>query len=358
MPKPQFTLYTPVDFDPKKHRSVDNYHGRHELQWQGKYADEGIIIVRFELPYKVFCTGCNEYISMGNRYDAEKKVIGKYHSMNIYKFTMLCHVCITKWEMRTDPETLDYVCMSGCRRKTETWDSREANGITMVDSEVRKKLLGDKMFTKEFKDDDKRKQFHITDEIKFTEVDRYARKYDFDLNQQLRKSFKKKKLELNEEEKEKENTKLKHGMKGGDLKLLKPDASDAENSKKLVGKLLKNRPKPLTGLDSLKKTLKVDKKPSCFSLKQKQQKAAALSLVQKNNLRNDPQKDSIFHNAHLRRLSIGGGSSSVASSIKSSSSIRSKSSSSSSLIAKQNLVKSGKAKKRRSKSGNDVIVID
>lgn len=207
MPKPQFTLYTPVDYDGNKHRSVDQYHGRHELQWQGKYADEGIIIVRFELPFKVFCTGCEEFISMGNRYDAEKKIIGKYHSTSIYKFTMLCHVCITKWEIRTDPETLDYVCVSGCRRKTETWDSREANGITMVDSEVRKKLLGDKMFSKEFKDDDKRKQFHISDEIKFTEVDRYARKYDFDLNQQLRKSFKKKKTALLEEDKECESTK-------------------------------------------------------------------------------------------------------------------------------------------------------
>ena len=132
MPKPQFTLYTPVDFDGNKHRSVDSYHGRDELQWQGARRHEGIIIVRFELMFKVVCSGCDQYISMGNRYDADKKIIGKYHSTPVYKFTMNCHVCLTKWEIRTDPETLDYVCMSGCRRKEENWDTRDVNwGIVL-----------------------------------------------------------------------------------------------------------------------------------------------------------------------------------------------------------------------------------
>merc|ERR1739848_555340 len=49
--------------------------------------------------FKVCCQGCKEYISMGNRYDAEKRKIGKYHSINIYKFTMHCHICLFKWEI-------------------------------------------------------------------------------------------------------------------------------------------------------------------------------------------------------------------------------------------------------------------
>merc|ERR1712179_491465 len=154
MPKPQFTLRIPEDYDGNKHRSIDNYHGRDELQWQGARRHEGVIIVRFELMFKVRCDGCENYVAMGNRYDADKRRIGKYHSTNIYKFTMHCHICLCKWEIRTDPETLDYICVSGCKRKEENWDTRDVNGLTTIDSEVKKKLLGDKMFNKEYKSDD------------------------------------------------------------------------------------------------------------------------------------------------------------------------------------------------------------
>jgi len=123
---------------------------------------------------------------MGNRYDAEKRIIGKYHTMSVYKFTMHCHLCLQKWEMRTDPETLDYICMSGCTRKEETWDPRENNALVAMDGEVRKKMLSDKMFHKEYKDDDRRKQFHIDDENALTEAKHKIRKYDYELNGELR----------------------------------------------------------------------------------------------------------------------------------------------------------------------------
>ena len=46
-----------------------------------------------------------------------------------------------------------------------------------MDSEVRKKMLSDKMFQKEYKDDDRRKQFHIDDENALTEAKHKIRKY-------------------------------------------------------------------------------------------------------------------------------------------------------------------------------------
>jgi len=141
--------------------------------------------------FKVVCSGCDQYISMGNRYDAEKIIIGKYHTTPVYKFTMNCHVCLCKWEIRTDPQTLDYVCLSGCRRKQENWDTREANGLTTIDSEVKKKLLGDKMFTKEHQHDGKTKAFLRADELRIVEVDRKIRKFDAELNAQLRREARK-----------------------------------------------------------------------------------------------------------------------------------------------------------------------
>jgi len=234
MPKPQFTLYTPVDFDPVKHRSVDNYHGRDELQWQGKYRELGILIIRFELPYKIRCGGCEEYVSMGNRYDAEKRIIGKYHTMSVYKFTMHCHLCLQKWEMRTDPETLDYICMSGCTRKEETWDPRENNALVAMDGEVRKKMLSDKMFHKEYKDDDRRKQFHIDDENALTEAKHKIRKYDYELNGELRSKSRKVRADDKAAGIEERAFQEKMGMKGSDLKILPETKEDQEEAAELA----------------------------------------------------------------------------------------------------------------------------
>lgn len=235
MPKPQFTLYTPVDFDPVKHRSVDNYHGRDELQWQGKYRELGILIIRFELPYKIRCGGCEEYVSMGNRYDAEKRIIGKYHTMSVYKFTMHCHLCLQKWEMRTDPETLDYICMSGCTRKEETWDPRENNGLATMDSEVRKKMLSDKMFQKEYKDDDRRKQFHIDDENALTEAKHKIRKYDYELNGELRSKSRQVRADDKAAGIEEKAFQEKMGMgKRSDIKILPETKEDQEEAAELA----------------------------------------------------------------------------------------------------------------------------
>lgn len=243
MPKPQFTLYTPTDYDGNKHRSVDAYHGRHELQWQGARAHEGIIIVRFELMFKVVCAGCERYISMGNRYDADKKIIGKYHSTPVYKFTMNCHICLCKWEIRTDPETLDYVCMSGCRRKEENWDTRDVNGLTTIDSEVKKKLLGDKMYNKEYKSDDKRKAAVRADELRFVEVSRKIRKYDYDLNRELRVQAKARREKEQAKEKEKMDFKKSKGVATDELILLSSDDEDTERARQLLSKSSEKRKK-------------------------------------------------------------------------------------------------------------------
>merc|ERR1712050_663323 len=178
--------------------------------------------------------GCEEYVSMGNRYDAEKRIIGKYHTMSVYKFTMHCHLCLQKWEMRTDPETLDYVCMSGCTRKEETWDPRENNGLVTTDSEVRKKLLSDKMFHKEYKDDDKRKQFHIDDENAITQAKNKIRKYDYELNGELRSKNRVNRANDKEASKEEKAFQEKMGLKGSDVRILPESKEDQDAASELA----------------------------------------------------------------------------------------------------------------------------
>ena len=59
---------------------------------------------RFEMPYNIWCGGCNSHIGMGVRYNAEKTKTGMYYSTPIYKFRMKCHLCPNYFEIQTDPK--------------------------------------------------------------------------------------------------------------------------------------------------------------------------------------------------------------------------------------------------------------
>ena len=97
-------FYYPPDFDPKKHGSLNGYHGVHALRERARKLDRGILIirsvtvindvtimtffivvVRFEMPYNIWCLSCNKHIGMGVRYNAEKTKIGMYYTTPVYQ---------------------------------------------------------------------------------------------------------------------------------------------------------------------------------------------------------------------------------------------------------------------------------
>ena len=86
----------------------------------GKRANklhEGKLTVRFEMPYNVGCRRCGQTIARGVRFNAEKRVVGKYHSTPIYAFTMLTRCCANQLEIHTDPKDAEYVIVSGADRR-------------------------------------------------------------------------------------------------------------------------------------------------------------------------------------------------------------------------------------------------
>lgn len=121
--------YYPPDFDPKKHGSLNGYHGTHALRERARKLDQGILIIRFEMPYNIWCLGCNAHIAMGVRYNAEKKKVGMYFTTPVYQFRMKCHLCDQHFEIKTDPQNFDYVILSGARRKEQRWDMAENEQI-------------------------------------------------------------------------------------------------------------------------------------------------------------------------------------------------------------------------------------
>lgn len=102
--------------------------GKHPLGARARHLHTtGALIVRFEMPFAVWCTTCkpNEtIIGQGVRFNAEKKKIGNYYSTPIYSFRMKHTTCGGWIEIHTDPKNTAYVVVAG-GRKRDTGEDKE-----------------------------------------------------------------------------------------------------------------------------------------------------------------------------------------------------------------------------------------
>lgn len=94
--------YYPPDYDPK-YGGLNKFLGTHALRERARKIDKGIIIIRFEMPYNIWCDGCKNHIGMGVRYNAEKTKVGMYYTTPVYEFKMKCHLCDNHFVIRADP---------------------------------------------------------------------------------------------------------------------------------------------------------------------------------------------------------------------------------------------------------------
>lgn len=113
-------FYNPPDWDPNK-ESRNKYHNSHGALGNRarKLEKEGILIIRFEMPFPVWCAGCGHLIGKGVRFNAEKKKIGKYHSTTVWSFCMKAPCCKEEIEVHTDPKNAEYVIVRGAKKKVE-----------------------------------------------------------------------------------------------------------------------------------------------------------------------------------------------------------------------------------------------
>ncbi|XP_042308737.1 coiled-coil domain-containing protein 130 [Sceloporus undulatus] len=193
--------YYPPDFDPAKHGSLNKYRNSHPLRERARKLSQGILIIRFEMPYNIWCDGCQNHIGMGVRYNAEKKKVGNYYTTPIYRFRMKCHLCPNHIEMQTDPANCDYVIVSGARRKEERWDGEANEQIMATAHEEKQKLETDAMYRLEHGSKDQSKLQRALPTLQNIQEAQSAWKDDFALNSLLRQKFREEKKVLQEEEK-------------------------------------------------------------------------------------------------------------------------------------------------------------
>lgn len=191
-------MYYPPDYDPK-YGGLNKFQGTHALRERARKLDQGILIIRFEMPYNIWCDGCKNHIGMGVRYNAEKKKVGMYYTTPVYQFRMKCHLCDNHFEIKTDPGKLDYEIVSGARRQENRWDPTENGQIVPEDKEVQKRLFDDPMYKLEHKASDQKG----AEDAKPILGKLYLRNQEvwgdpYESNSKLRASFRKRKAELKE----------------------------------------------------------------------------------------------------------------------------------------------------------------
>ncbi|KAI1886651.1 hypothetical protein AGOR_G00198000 [Albula goreensis] len=196
--------YYPPDFDPAKHGSLNGYRNSHPLRERARKLSQGILIIRFEMPYNIWCDGCKNHIGMGVRYNAEKKKVGNYYTTPIYRFRMKCHLCVNYIEMQTDPASCDYVIVSGARRKEERWDMAENEQILTTERTEKEKLETDAMYKLDHGGRDKEKLRTALPSLSELQEMQSSWKDDFQINSALRRKFRDEKKVMAEEE-EKDN---------------------------------------------------------------------------------------------------------------------------------------------------------
>lgn len=118
-------FYYPPDHDPRK-GSRNKQLGQHHLRERAsRLASEGILVVRFELPFSCFCGTCGRQLAQGLRFNADKKQAGNYYSTKVWEFSMGVPCCGTRLVLRTDPKNGDFEVVSGGRRRVVTKTDRE-----------------------------------------------------------------------------------------------------------------------------------------------------------------------------------------------------------------------------------------
>jgi len=195
-------FYFPPEYKPSD-GSLNKFRKSHGAL--GKRANKlhlGILVIRFEVPWNMWCTTCKAHIGRGVRYNAEKKHVDNYFSTKIYEFSMKCHLCAGLIVFRTDPKNTEFLIMKGAQRKTETWSAKDSETTELQDDEEKKKMKFDPMFALEHREESKVRAVEANKSMKALVSVTNRMKDDFAASQLLRQKFRTKKKEIAAEKQE------------------------------------------------------------------------------------------------------------------------------------------------------------
>ncbi|XP_076941117.1 uncharacterized protein LOC143610551 [Bidens hawaiensis] len=192
-------FYYPPEWEPKK-GGLNKFHGQHALRERARKIDQGILIIRFEMPFNIWCGGCNSMIAKGVRFNAEKKQVGNYYSTKIWNFTMKSACCQHEIVIQTDPKNTEYLVISGAQKKVEEFDTEDAETMALPVDEERSKLA-DPFYRLEHQEEDLKKKKEAEPLlVRLQKVSDARHLDDYSINKSLRAKLRSQKKRVAEEE--------------------------------------------------------------------------------------------------------------------------------------------------------------
>ncbi|KUJ23163.1 DUF572-domain-containing protein [Mollisia scopiformis] len=172
--------------------SGNQLHGKHALGARANKISQGILTVRFEMPFPIWCTHCPKptIIGQGVRFNAEKKKVGNYFSSAIYSFRMKHTACGGWIEIRTDPKNTAYVVTEGARKRDLGEDKVEEGDIKIMTKEEREAMRNNAFASLEGKIEDKQRLEYSKKRLEELQ-DLSEQMWDdpYEQNKRLRRSF-------------------------------------------------------------------------------------------------------------------------------------------------------------------------
>ncbi|KAJ0038305.1 coiled-coil domain-containing protein 130-like [Pistacia vera] len=192
-------FYYPPEWTPNQ-GSLNKFHGQHALRERARKIDQGILVIRFEMPFNIWCGGCNSMIAKGVRFNAEKKQVGNYYSTKIWSFSMKSACCKHQIVIQTDPKNCEYVIISGAQRKIEEFDVEDAETLELPADEEKGKL-SDPFYRLEHQEQDMQKKKQAEPVlVSLQRVSDARHSDDYALNKALRAKLRSQKKRVAEEE--------------------------------------------------------------------------------------------------------------------------------------------------------------
>ncbi|KAH7381321.1 CWC16 protein [Phaeosphaeria sp. MPI-PUGE-AT-0046c] len=189
----------------------------HPLGKRANKISQGILTVRFELPFAVWCEHCSPpaIVGQGVRFNAEKKKVGHYYSTPIWSFRIKHSACGGWWEIRTDPKNAEYSVVEGARKRDY------GPGVKSADAEGDLKFLTEEEKARRRNDAFANLESKIGDKaLKNENKERVEELYDisgvwrdpYDVNARLREGFREKRKVLQRDERQKEGLQDKFSL--------------------------------------------------------------------------------------------------------------------------------------------------
>ncbi len=171
------------------------------------------------MPFHVRCTNCKNMIAKGVRFNAVKKKCGRYLGTIILQFVMPCPQCKNTIVIKTDPKNCEYLLVSGCIKYANEYDDKQLETFKIQTPEEGEAMNRNPFLKLESQKIDVIKAEEKKSVLKEIIEDKRKYKYDFMLNQTLRRQLKIEKIQNNKLDEESK-------AKGLDLHLLPMDESD------------------------------------------------------------------------------------------------------------------------------------